>query len=236
MFLGSWSTVMLPDMGLNTPLIAFLLCCQNACLWMVFHSTNSVQYYLQPTEFMVGNCLGITIGSALLAMVFSNYFRNISRCDVAQGHPVFEYFCGNPRQKAKLASVSFWSGLVFWLEFLVSILIAMGKQELIQVGSQNTMYEHIDGRFSEYSTQQQPQQHQQQSPQEPQSSAAGFLGTFAGSSFQGSAYSTVPDINTNPAPSVASTGGYHNSGSATNNQQAASPQSSATINNPLGNV
>lgn len=224
LFMKSWNVTILPGMGFQTPLVSTLLCCQNACVWMILNDSAAAARLaalraLSPTEFMIGNCLGISIGSAFLAMVLSNYFRNMGRCN-SMGAPVYEYVCGNPRETARLASVAFWSGLVFWLEFCLTLLIAMGRQELVRFSAQS--YEDLstqdpEEHFRQYNEQQQQQQQNQQAA--PVSGTAnGILGTFAGSlptSF-GSDYSTVPDIQNAEHTSISSGHTNHPLGSNLN--------------------
>jgi hypothetical protein len=221
LFMKSWNVTILPGMGLQTPLVATLLCCQNVCVWMILNDTAATMATTRlvawrPTEFMIGNCLGITIGAAFLAMVLSNYFHNLGRCNnnvSMVGASIMEYVCENPRERARVASVAFWSGLVFWLEFCLSLLIALGRQDLVRF-SNTQSYENLstqdddpEEHFRQYTEQQQRQQQQQQN-QTGTITANGILGTFAGSlatSF-GSDYSTVPDIRNAEHASIGSSG------------------------------
>ena len=166
LFFSSWSISFLPTMGFSTVMVSFLLCCQNVCVWLIgkFHSLCpsymsrrfpflnlcsvnnnriSALSFLSPTEFMVGVALGITVGGAVLAFVISGAFRHVSQCsstgnDGASTDPVYEYICGH--RKGSMSAVWFWSGIVFWLNFVCALLIAIGKQELT---NQHHQYENI---------------------------------------------------------------------------------------------
>lgn len=210
---------MLPDMGLNTPMISFWLCCQNACCFAIFNHGRGgfrAPHFLAPTEFMVGNSLGITIGATLLAMVLSNYFRNLSRCH--SENLISEYICRDAGAKRTVGSVAFWSGLVFWLEFCLTLLIAVGRNDIIVRTSnyQDLSVDDHDENFRHYAQQQQQQQ-----------SAVGgsIMGTFASAlptpSFVGN-YTSVPEIFSNASNDNSSTSGQ--------------AQPVATSHTPLGNV
>ena len=268
LFLGSWKVVMVPDMGWNTPWIAILLSCQTTCCWMIVHDTTATATTtatttrwgflraLRPTEFMIGTCFGLCVGASLLAQLLSNYFRNLGQCgDSIMGVPVHEYICGSPRDVAHLASISFWSGLIFWLELCLAILIAMAKNELVRVGSGGSYYHHPyddlsaqEDPESHFRTYPEPHQQQQQHHQQPSSSSldpssdaaaafgnggSSFLGSLVGSLPFGTTstttsneYSHVPDIRTAEHAS-GSTGSTGSSGGYVSG-------SMPTMNDPLG--
>ena len=118
LFLSCWHIPVVSDIGFNTPLCVLFLGGQNACLYVIFNNEQfEGMHFLAPTEFMVGNTLGITIGAALLAMIISNLNRNIAHCTPSRS-AVHEYLCETiGSDRGPLSTVSFWSGLVFWLEF-----------------------------------------------------------------------------------------------------------------------
>jgi hypothetical protein len=77
---------------------------------------------------------------SFLAMVLSNYFHNLGRCNNNNSMveaSIMEYVCENPRERARVASMAFWSGLVFWLEFCLSLLIALSRQDPVRVSIQS---------------------------------------------------------------------------------------------------
>ena len=225
LFLSCWHIPVVSDIGFNTPLCVFFLGVQNACLYVIYNNARfEGMQFLAPTEFMVGNSLGITIGAALLALTLSNLNRNIAQCTTVRSI-VHEYLCqtiGNNR--GALSSVSFWSGLVFWLEFCLSLLITIGRREL----TNSNQYENLslDDRFPEYAGGG-GQQQQQASYNNNNGVGNSLLGSFANAiptpSFVGN-YSTVPEIRSPLA-----------GGQASNDTTATAAQSSqvASNNSPL---
>lgn len=213
LFLASWSVARFPTLGLNTPLVSFLLCSQNVCLWLIFNNAriNGLQS-LAPTEFMVGNSLGITIGATLLAMVLTNYFHRLANCTSKEGI-VPEFVCQNPNARASMKNVAFWSGLVFWLELCLVLLIVMGKNDLM---TRSNNYEDLSGND--------PDENVRRYAQPNQSVGSSMIGRFAEAlpqnTFVGN-YTSVPEINSTTSPD--------------RNEQPYS-SSAGTVNTPLGNV
>ena len=211
LFFSCWHIPVVSDIGFNTPLCVLFLGVQNACLYIIFNNSRfEGMQFLAPTEFMVGNSLGITIGAALLALVISNLNRNIAKCTNLRS-PVHGYLCDAiADNQGTLTSVSFWSGLVFWLEFCVSLLITIGRRELIN----SNQYENLslDDRFPEYA----PHGQQQQAAG---GGASSIIGSFADAlptpSFAGN-YSTVPEIHASAAGGTSSTTVANSSSPATN--------------------
>lgn len=129
LFVSSWSVSFLPNLGFSTIFLSLALCFQNAIVWIIFNNHRISSFsFLAATEFMVGVALGITIGATILAFVLTSNYRHVSRCNASQSDPTFEYMCGE--KKGSLTAVWFWSGLVFWLNFCSSLLIAIGRNEL----------------------------------------------------------------------------------------------------------
>lgn len=218
LFLSCWHIPVVSDIGFNTPLCVLFLGVQNACLYVIFNNARfEGMQFLAPTEFMVGNSLGITIGAALLALTIANLNRNIAQCTTVRS-AVHEYLCETiVNNRGALSAVSFWSGLVFWLEFCLSLLITIGRREL----TNSNQYENLslDDRFPEYAA---GGQQQQQSSYNNNGSS--IIGSFANAiptpSFVGN-YSTVPEIHSSAA------GGH-----APNDTNAApsSPMSNSPLN------
>lgn len=175
----------LPDMGMNSMLIGFLLCSQTACLWVIFNNSRYPSLSaLAPTEFMVGNSLGITIGGALLALVLANYFHRVSKCDTVH-ESMQEYYCAKGVRSA-LSAVSFWSFLVFWLECCIALLIAMGRTELTNI----QQYENLSMNDHEEHFRRYAENH-------PSGTIPGtFSGSIPGFPFFVGDYSSVPEIRT----------------------------------------
>lgn len=225
LFLSCWHIPIVSDIGFNTPLCVLFLGVQNVCLYVIFNNARfEGMQFLAPTEFMVGNSLGITIGAALLALTISNLNRNIAQCTTVRS-AVHEYLCETiTNNRGPLSAVSFWSGLVFWLEFCLSLLITIGRQEL----TNSNQYENLslDDRFPEYAAGSQ----QQQTPYNNNNGVGGnsIIGSFANAiptpSFVGN-YSSVPEIHASAAG-----GGSASNGAATAAEQSASSSSNSPLN------
>ena len=192
LFWAAWSAAFLPTLGLNTPLVSFLLCSQNACLWVIFNNARiQGMQFLSPSEFMVGNSLGITIGATLLAMVVSHYYGNLANCK-SKKDIVPEFICQSPSTLASIKSVAFWSGLVFWLEFCLALLIVMGKNELI---TRSNNYEDLSGND--------PDENTRRYQQSQQSVMGRFAEALPQNTFVGN-YTSVPEIRSTPSAESAS--------------------------------
>lgn len=140
LFFSSWNVSVLPNFGFSTVTSSFFLCLQNGCVWAILNNRRiSTLSFLEPSEFMIGVALGITIGGAILSFILSTTFNNVSKCDHADTDPLYEYVCGG--RKGSLSAVWFWSGLVFWLNFCSCLLLAIGRREL----TQSSQYESIAG-------------------------------------------------------------------------------------------
>jgi hypothetical protein len=135
LFLSSWNVSFLPNMGFSTTFVALMLCFQNACVWIIINNHRISSFsFMAATDFMVGVALGITIGGTILAFVVSSNYSHVSRCDTMQSDPTYEYLCGS--RKGSMVAVWFWSGMVFWLNFCSSLLIAIGRDELAHRSNQ----------------------------------------------------------------------------------------------------
>jgi hypothetical protein len=129
LFMASWNVSFLPNLGFNTVLVSFLLSGQAVCVWLILNNNRiSALSFLSPTEFMVGLALGISIGGSILAFVISRAYKHLSRCDGNPNDAIYVYLCGE--RKGSIRAIWFWGGLVFWLNFCTSILIAMGRPQL----------------------------------------------------------------------------------------------------------
>lgn len=150
LFLASWGA---PNVGMNLSLISLVLGIQSVSVFFTLnHSPIPALHFLSPSPYTAGLALGTTIGAAILAFVISSAYRHLSNCNfhgkgthsrsyngnstIPTGDPVLEYLC----QKGASASsaVCFWSGLVFWCDSCVCLLIMMGQNEIIQ-----GQYQHV---------------------------------------------------------------------------------------------
>lgn len=136
-----------PNIGINLALISLVLGIQSVSVFFTLnHSPIPALHFLSPTPFMVGLALGTTIGAAVLAFMISGAFRKLSGCNFdgkdmhsqsvhgnstsPTGDPVLEYLC--QKGAASSSAVYFWSGLIFWCDSCVCLLIMMGQSEIIQ--------------------------------------------------------------------------------------------------------
>lgn len=146
LFIASFQAATLPNLGIDTLLISFLLCFQNAFCWIVLNNGRLPHTFqaLAPSEFIVGVVLGISVGGSILAFVLSLFFGRMSKC-VRIEVTAYEYVC---EHKSLMMSIWFWAGLVFWLNTGISILIAVGRDELIYLRHDN--YETIGISMDEF--------------------------------------------------------------------------------------
>lgn len=192
LFFSSWNVSFLPTSaggGINAVLVSFLLCCQNAVVWIVLNNHRISAFpFFAPTEFMLGVTLGITVGAALLSFILSCAFRQLSKCRTTTDHsdPNFDYLCTHAKGSA--SSIWFWGGLVFWLNFWSSLLLAVGRRELT-TAVMSTQYEAIgsDDPNNQFAQQPPLNYHNQQAASTSQQQ------NLSGPSFVGD-YATVPEI------------------------------------------
>ncbi|GAX24290.1 hypothetical protein FisN_4Lu596 [Fistulifera solaris] len=136
-----------PNVGLNVTLISLILAIQSVSVFFTLnHSSIPALHFLSPTPLMIGVALGTTIGAAILAFVVSSAYRYLSSCKldgkdmhprsfhgnstIPTDDPVLEYLC--QKGVGSSSAVCFWSGLVFWCDSCVCLLIMMGQNELLQ--------------------------------------------------------------------------------------------------------
>lgn len=125
--------------------------------------------FLAPTEFMIGNALGLTIGATILSFYVHSVFANLP-CNETAGSDAFRAVCEEKR--GALGGVWFWSGTVCFLNFVTALLIAYGRHEL---APSTAMYEQVSNMTME---QYEAQIRNQSTPRQP------FVGD----------YSSVPEI------------------------------------------
>lgn len=141
LFIASFQAALLPNLGLDTLLISFLLCFQNILTWIVLNNGRLPHTFqaLAPSEFMVGVVLGISVGGSILSFVLSLFYGRMQRCIRLEISAV-EYICEN---KSLFRTIWFWAGLVFWLNTGIAVLIAVGRDELLYLRQGD--YETIGG-------------------------------------------------------------------------------------------
>lgn len=123
--------------GFTTVLASFLLCCHATCVLLIINNNRiSALSVLAPTEFMIGNALGLTIGSTILSFYIHSVFASVKCNQSASAN--FQELCESNR--GTINSVWFWSGAVCFVNFATALLIAYGRQELAQ---STTMYEQV---------------------------------------------------------------------------------------------
>ena len=146
-----------------------------------------------PTEFRIGLCLGISIGGTVLALFLSLAFRKIRMyCLYAaaaddDGDEEEQDHAGCGDKTSSIGGVWWWSTLVFWLDMVTCILLAVGRQELCSSSyQQHYQYESINDSSSSSSSRFQTQQQQQQQATEGTGMTNYHVGT--------NSYTNVPDV------------------------------------------
>jgi hypothetical protein len=121
--------------GVNAVFCSFMLFVQMFTVWSILNNNNqriASLSFLAPTEFMIGVALGITVGAAILALVCASAFRNVAHCSAVTSNgeqdPAYEYAC--TQRKGGMMAVWFWSSILFWLNFWLSLLLTIGRHEL----------------------------------------------------------------------------------------------------------
>jgi hypothetical protein len=111
-----------------TFLACFLLAGQ--CLTILLATTpfgQSVAPRLfSPTEFMLGVCLGITIGGTILSFFLCLTFGRIHA--YCTHHPEGVDSCG--WRTASLNGIWWWSSCIFWLNFISCFLLVIGHSDI----------------------------------------------------------------------------------------------------------
>eukprot|EP00542_Grammatophora_oceanica_P006416 CAMPEP_0194053244 /NCGR_PEP_ID=MMETSP0009_2-20130614/48901_1 /TAXON_ID=210454 /ORGANISM="Grammatophora oceanica, Strain CCMP 410" /LENGTH=174 /DNA_ID=CAMNT_0038701221 /DNA_START=257 /DNA_END=781 /DNA_ORIENTATION=+ len=94
---------------------------------------------LRPSDFMVGVILGTSLGGSILSFVLSLFYGQMSKC-VSIQMTSFDYLC---EHKGNMLGIWFWSGLIFWLDLGVAVLVGIGRDEFTQHYSYSHSYETI---------------------------------------------------------------------------------------------
>lgn len=120
----------LPNLGVSPTFLSSLLCTQNALTWFALNNHRLSSYNRLPTivanDFVVGCLLGISVGGSIVAFVLSQFFGQMSSCVNIQ-MTNFEYKC---QHQVAMKEIWFWSGLVFWINTILSVMIIFAKDEL----------------------------------------------------------------------------------------------------------
>lgn len=148
-----------------TFLACFLLTVQNASTYLVTAPPGPfpVPRLFTPTDFMLGVCLGITIGGTILSFFLCLTFGRIHT--YCLHHPEGPESCG--WRLTGLNGVWWWSSCIFWLDLTCCFLLALGHNE---ISSQSTMqqYQSLETEDpslgNSHQSYNQYQQHNQQSP------------------------------------------------------------------------
>jgi hypothetical protein len=130
-----------------TFIVASLLALQTMVAVMILNNNqiNLAPRSLEPTEFIVGLCLGICVGGGILAFFVSvSFSRAFSLCKYAAVHYTpedLQHSCGN-LTKNRLWSMWWWSSIIFWLDIFLAFLVAAGREEITH--TQQQQYNSID--------------------------------------------------------------------------------------------
>ena len=173
--------------------LAFLLFLQNLCVLLILNNGKMAlsPRFLAPTEFMVGVGLGISIGATILSLFLSLIYGKLHEyCDYVnkEGEQAEQRGCGNVT--STINAIWFWSSLVFWLDMITCILLAVGRQE-IAYQSQH-QYESIDSANSMDNAYPMDEYQQANATRFQESQAQPM--NAASSTYGGGSYSTVPDV------------------------------------------
>ena len=128
----------------GTVIASFLLCLHAVCVLLILNNNRiSALSFLAPTEFMIGNALGMTVGSTILSYYIHTVFANLS-CEISTRNTDYQAFC--EKNMASLSGLWFWSGAVCFLNFVTALLIAYGRHEL---APSTAMYEQVSNMTME---------------------------------------------------------------------------------------
>jgi len=124
---------------------ASLLALQTFIVIMITNNNqiNFAPRSLEPTEFIVGLCLGVCIGGGILSFFVSATFsRAFSFCKDPTVQSAVDA-CGKIKIN-RLSSVHWWSSIIFLLDVLLAFLVAVGREEITH--TQQQQYNSIDSR------------------------------------------------------------------------------------------
>lgn len=178
-----------------TFLACFLLAIQNVSILLTatpFGQSVAPRLFA-PTEFMLGVCLGITIGGTILSFFVCLTFGRIHA--YCSHHTEGPDSCGT--RAASLNGIWWWSSCIFWLNFISCFLLVLGHSD-ISVSS-TPQYQNLDQHDQSSmgpSTSASYNQYQGGSfaqPPQPQYSSNGSGG-----------YNDVPDVQPSNSPQNAS--------------------------------
>eukprot|EP00978_Attheya_sp_CCMP212_P017837 scaffold48084_cov61-Attheya_sp.AAC.6 len=149
-------------MGFNTMIASFLSVCHNATIWMVMsnHRLPAQLDFVSNSNFAVGILLGTTIGMTVLMLMISTYYGQLSKCEKVEDMTISQYMC---EYKGAMLGVWFWGGLLFWMDLLLVVLLARGKDDL---AIQENQYEDIGIGMESYNSTSSPPEGRTSSPPE----------------------------------------------------------------------
>jgi len=175
-----------------TFLACFLLSIQNASILLVAtpQGQSMAPRLFNPTDFMMGVCLGITIGGAILSFFVCLTFGRIHA--YCSHHTEGPDSCG--WRAASLSGIWWWSSCIFWLNLISCFLLVAGHSDIAQQSTSH-QYQNLDTEDPSMSTsssqsyaQNQYQQQSQEAPAFAQRQQSGY------SSSGGGGYNNVPDV------------------------------------------
>jgi hypothetical protein len=119
------ATVM-PNLGVSPVFVAFLLCAQNALTWFALNNHRlSHLPSIVCDDFVLGCLLGISVGGSIVAFILSQFFGEMSNC-VKITMTNYDYEC---KHQGTMRAIWFWSGLDFWFNTFISVLMVVGRDE-----------------------------------------------------------------------------------------------------------
>lgn len=133
-----FQATILPNLGISPTFLAFLLCMQNGLTWFALNNHRlSHLPTLVADDFVIGCLLGICVGGSIVAFVMSQFFGRMSNC-VSIQFTNYDYEC---KHQSAMLGIWFWSGLVFWVNTIIAVLIVFARDDLSFLQHQN--YENI---------------------------------------------------------------------------------------------
>jgi hypothetical protein len=145
LFFACWSQSFVPQNTLPTVWISLFLLLQNATVWAIINNARvpANLSFLAPNDFIMGVALGITIGASILSFILSQSFK-YGTCPTASTistHTDDDRLSNHTTTNREThcnrsTGIWFWGGLVFWLNFSCSLLLAVGRREYSHLSNQ----------------------------------------------------------------------------------------------------
>lgn len=175
-----------------TFLACLLLTIQNVSILLATtpQGQNMAPRLFNPTEFMMGVCLGITIGGTILSFFVCLTFGRIHA--YCSHHPDGPDSCG--WRAGSLSGVWWWSSCIFWLNLMCCLLLVLGHSD-ISSQSSSQQYQSLETDEPSLSTLSSSSgfinQYQQQ---QGQPAAPAFAQPAHHGGYGGGGYNNVPDV------------------------------------------